>query len=180
MVRASRGRLTELVLVGVLAAATPVSAGAQSVASAFASGVGSREGSGRTGPVTLYVVPDGRRFLLTDVLVANGGQDVGPLYLADSSGTRIAIGLVEPTVVNQGATVLQQVKNPHVTFTNGIVFEAGEPIVATLANGLRGVDVTISGRLVTGPRRPRGVRLPGGARGDGGDEPGGATVPSEP
>jgi hypothetical protein len=51
------------------------------------------------------------------------------------------------------------------TFSTGLPFGPGEPVIATLASGTRGVDVTISGRLVPGPRL-QPIRLPGGARGD--------------
>lgn len=153
--------------------AGPWVAAAQDRASAFATGVGAHDASSsRPAVVTLYVVPEGRRFLLSDVVVANVGQEHGPLLLADSTGTRLAIGLTEPTTVNQGPGVLQAFKNPHVTLSTPLVFEAGEPLTATLdGGGGRGVDVTLSGRLVFGPRRVRAVQLPGGARPDPAEEP---------
>src|SRR5207244_3944797 len=64
----------------------------------------------------------------------------------------------------QGFSTLQ---NAHVTFSTGIPFAPGEPVIATLAGGSRGVDVTITGKLVRAPGRARGIRLPGGVRGDG-------------
>ncbi len=46
--------------------------------SAFAASVGARDGSSGSAPgVTVYLVPDERTFLLTDILVANHGQEVG-------------------------------------------------------------------------------------------------------
>jgi len=64
--------------------------------SAFAASVGARDGSSGSAPgVTVYLVPDERTFLLTDILVANHGQEVGPLYLADSQRTRCSVELLE-------------------------------------------------------------------------------------
>ena len=46
--------------------------------SAFAASVGARDGASGSAPgVTVYVVPYERTFLLTDILVANHGQEVG-------------------------------------------------------------------------------------------------------
>ena len=135
--------------------------------SGFAASVGAREGStGSAPPVTVYVVPEERTFLLTDVLVANHGQEVGPLYLADSQRTRCSVELLETMLLPNNPQGFSTLQNAHVTFSTGIPFGPGEPVIATLAGGSRGVDVTITGKLVPGPRRSRGVRLPGGARGD--------------
>jgi hypothetical protein len=135
--------------------------------SAFAGNVGGRSlSTDPAGGTTLYVVPDGRMLLVTDILVANHGQEAGPLYLADSQGTRCAVALLQQTLINNapppmGFTTLS---NVHTTFATGIPFGPGEPVIATLAGGSRGVDVTITGTLVPGPRRQAVVRLPGGAR----------------
>jgi hypothetical protein len=138
--------------------------------SAFAANVGTKDSGGDGAPgVTLYVVPNGRTFLLTDILVANHSWEVGPLYLSDSKQTRCSIALLQSILLPNTPTGLSSYLNVQTTFSTGIPFGPGEPVVANLANGTRGVDVTISGRLVPGPvLRP--VRLPGGARGDGDDE----------
>src|SRR5439155_42914 len=58
-------------------------------------------------------------------------------------------------------------QNAHVTFATGIPFGPGESVIATLAGGSRGVDVTITGKLVPAPGRSRrAIRLSGGARAD--------------
>ena len=164
-----KGVVAGLCLVGLMALVRPAGAFEQPV-SAFAANVGKRPSSDEPAPsVTLYVVPDGRALLLTDVLVANHGLEPGPLYLADSKRTLCSIELLQSTLMNN-PTELHTMSNPHTTFSTGIPFGSGEPVVATLAGGTRGVDVTITGKLVPGPRRPRGVRLPGGARGEG-EEP---------
>jgi hypothetical protein len=151
----------------VLAAALlPVSgARPEEAVSAFAANVGVRAADAESAPaVTLYIVPEGRTLLLTDVLVANHGQEMGPLYLADSQRTRCSIELLQNTVVNQGQGNFSTLANVHTSFSTGIPFAAGEPVVATLAGGMRGVDVTVTGRLVRAPRPERPIRLPGGAR----------------
>jgi len=43
-------------------------------------------------------------------------------------------------------------------------------LTATLAGGTRGVDVTITGKLVAAPRVPRRIVLPGGKAGEEADE----------
>jgi hypothetical protein len=135
--------------------------------SAFAASVGAGDGSSGPAPgVAVYVVPEARTFLLTDVLVANHGQEVGPLYLADSQHTRCSIALLETVLIPNAAQGFSTLQNAHVTFSSGIPFGPGEPVIATLASGSRGVDVTLTGKLVPAPRRSRGIRLPGGARGD--------------
>jgi hypothetical protein len=147
----------------VLAMLTGVAQAEQAV-SAFAANVGLRGPSDETPPaVTLYVVPDGRTLLVTDVLVANRGGEAGPLYLSDSQHTRCAIQLVQNTLVNNGPGVFSTLSNAHASFTTGIPFAAGEPVVASVVGGTRGVDVTITGKLVPG-RRLEPLRLPGGAR----------------
>jgi hypothetical protein len=165
-----RRRAAALALAAVLAA--PAGArGFDEPVSAFAASVGAHEGSAEAAPaVTVYTVPDERTFLLTDILVANHGQEVGPLYLADSRHTRCSVELLETMLLPNNPQGFSTFQNTHVTFSSGIPFGPGEPVMATLAGGSRGVDVTITGKLVPGPRRPRGVRLPGGERGDG-DEP---------
>jgi hypothetical protein len=139
--------------------------------SAFAANVG-RAGASTDagGAVTLYVVPPARTFLLTDVLVANHGGEAGPLYLSDSQHVRCSVHLLQTTTINGMAPGFATLANTHETFTSGIPFGPGEPVLVTLANGTKGVDVTITGKLVPGPRTSSGVvRLPGGARDDGGD-----------
>ena len=149
----------------LLAAARGTSAYEEPV-SAFAASVGAREGSSGPAPgVTVYVVPEGRTFLLTDILVANHGQEVGPLYLSDSQHTRCAVELLETTLRPGDLGDFSTLRNTHVTFGSGIPFGPGEPVVATLAGGTRGVDVTITGNLIPGPHRSGVIRLPGGARG---------------
>jgi len=112
--------------------------------------------------VTLFSVPDGRMLLVTDILVANHGQEVGPLYLADSKRTRCAVELLQTTLFGPGGFFT--LANAHETFATGIPFGPGEPVIATLADGTRGVDVTITGRLVRAPRERDARVLPGGAR----------------
>ena len=121
--------------------------------------------------MTLYVVPDGRALLLTDVLVANHGQEPGPLYLGDSKRTLCSIELLQSTLMNN-PTEFHTITNPHTTFSTGIPFGPGEPVVATLASGTRGVDVTITGKLVAAPRVPRRIVLPGGKGAEDADEGG--------
>ena len=136
--------------------------------SAFAASVGARDRSSGSAPaVTVYVVPEDRTFLLTDILVANHGQEVGPLYLADSQRTRCSVELLETMLMPNNDLFDGQfstLQNAHVTFSSGIPFGPGEPVIATLGGGSRGVDVTITGKLLPAPRRSRGIRLPGGAR----------------
>ena len=82
----------------LLAAALDASANEEAV-SAFAAGVGARDRSSGLAPapaVTVYVVPEDRTFLLTDILVANHGQEVGPLYLTDSQ-RKVLDALDEPS-----------------------------------------------------------------------------------
>ena len=151
-------------LLGVALAAPPLAAFEQPV-SAFAANVGKRPSTDEpSAPVTLYVVPDGRALLLTDVLVANHGQEPGPLYLGDSKRTLCSIELLQSTLMNN-PTEFHTITNPHTTFSTGIPFGPGEPVVATLASGTRGVDVTITGKLVAAPRVPRRIVLPGGNKG---------------
>ena len=135
--------------------------------SAFAANVGAKNGGDHDAPpvVTLYVVPDGRTFLLTDVLVANHSVETGPLYLSDSKGTRCSIALMQSILLPNNPTGFSSFLNVQSTFSTGLPFGPGEPVIATLANGSGGVDVTISGRLVPGPHL-HPIRLPGGARGD--------------
>jgi len=164
----SAGRRAGLLALVLLAGVAAARAADQPV-SAFAANVG-HTGSGTDGgqATTLYVVPPSRTFLLTDVLVANHGGEPGPLYLADSQHVRCSVNLLQTTTVNGVAPGLGTLVNAHETFATGIPFAPGEPVVATLANGSKGVDVTITGKLVPGPRQPGGaVRLPGGARDDG-------------
>ena len=162
--------MNALVTLGLLVVLAGSARAYEEPVSAFAASVGLRDGStGAAPPVTVYVVPDQRTFLLTDVLVANHGQEVGPLYLADSQRTRCSVELLETMLLPNSAQGFSTLQNAHVTFSTGIPFAAGEPVIATLAGGSRGVDVTITGKLVPGPRRARGVRLPGGGRGDEGD-----------
>ena len=141
------------------------------VVSAFST-VGVRGPSGEAPAVTLYVVPDGKTFLLTDVLVTNHGQEVGPLYLSDSRGTRCSIALLQATVIANAPGGLYVIMSPHTTFSSGIPFGPGEPVTATVAGAVNGLDVTISGKLLPGPHVPKAVRLPGGARDDTEETPG--------
>jgi len=145
--------------------------------SAFAANVGAKSGGDHdTAPsVTLYVVPDGRTFLLTDVLVANHSQETGPLYLSDSKGTRCSIALLQSILLPNNPAGFSSFLNVQSTFSTGLPFGPGEPVIATLASGTGGVDVTISGRLVPGPRL-QPIRLPGGARRDEGAD--GDSAPS--
>jgi hypothetical protein len=146
--------------------ASPAAAAEQAV-SAFAASVGARGATEEAAQsVTLYVVPDGRTLLVTDVLVANHGLEVGPLYLSDSQRTRCSIELLQTILLNGAPGGFSSLTNPHTTFSSGIPFGPGEPVIATLAGGSRGVDVTITGKLVPGPRVGGAVRLPGGARGE--------------
>ena len=164
-----KGVVAGLCLVGLMALVRPARAFEQPV-SAFAANVGKRPSSDEPAPsVTLYVVPDGRALVLTDVLVANHGLEPGPLYLADSKRTLCSIELLQSTLMNN-PTELHTMSNPHTTFSTGIPFGPGEPIVATLAGGTRGVDVTITGKLVAAPRVPRRIVLPGGKAGEEADE----------
>jgi len=169
--RGRRGLAAGLCLAGLLTLAGPAAAFEQAV-SAFAANVGKRPSSDEPAPsVTLYVVPDGRALLLTDVLVANHGLEPGPLYLADSKRTLCSIELLQSTLMNN-PTELHTMSNPHTTFSTGIPFGPGEPVVATLAGGTRGIDVTITGKLVAAPRVPRRIVLPGGRTGEDADEDG--------
>ena len=164
-----KGRAAVLCFVG-LAAFTRAAGAFEQPVSAFAANVGKRPSSDEPAPsVTLYVVPDGRALLLTDVLVANHGLEPGPLYLADSKRTLCSIELLQSTLMNN-PTELHTLSNPHTTFSTGIPFGPGEPVVATLADGTRGVDVTITGKLVAAPRAPRRIVLPGGKRGEDAEE----------
>lgn len=162
MTAAQRG----ILLLTLVAWLTPVRAlSADQPVSAFAADVGrGASTSDGGGSVTLYVVPAGRTLLLTDVLVANHG-DTGPLYLSDSQHVRCSVQLLQTTMVNGQLPGLGTLSNVHESFTTGIPFGPGEPVVVSLANGAAGVDVTITGKLVPGPRLPSpAVRLPGGAR----------------
>lgn len=163
--------MTRLALAVAVALALAGAAGAaEQPVSAFAGGVGARTSPTEPAPpVKIYEVPDGRTFLLTDVLIANHSQEVGPLYLGDTERTRCAIELLQRTFISGGPGVLDTFANVHTSFSTGIVFGPGEPVLATLAGGTHGVDVTISGKLVPGPRAPHAVRLQGGAR-EGGDQ----------
>jgi len=164
-----KGLAAVIGLVGLAALAGAARAVEQPV-SAFAANVGKRSSTDEPAPsVTLYVVPDGRTFLLTDVLVANHGLEPGPLYLADSRRTLCSIELLQSTLMNN-PTELHTMSNPHTTFSTGIPFGPGEPVVATLAGGTRGVDVTITGKLVVAPRVPRRIVLPGGKGGEDAEE----------
>jgi hypothetical protein len=130
--------------------------------SAFAADVG---GHDRGEGVTLYAVPDGHVLLLTDILVANHSLESGPLYLSDSHGTRASLALLQTILLPGNPAGFSSYLNVQATFSTGIPFGPGEPVIATLVGGARGVDVTITGRLVNGPRR-RPIRIPGGARSD--------------
>jgi len=149
---------------GLVLIAAPARAVSEQAVSAFAASVGQRGGSTETpSPTTLYVVPEGYTLLLTDILVANHGQEVGPLYLSDSHQTRCAVELLQTTLLNGAAGGFSTLSNVHTTFSTGIPFGPGEPVLATLAGGSRGVDVTVTGKLVPAPRTRRAVLLPGGA-----------------
>ena len=135
--------------------------------SAFAANVGEKIAPDREAPsVTLYVVPDGRTLLVTDVLVANHGIEVGPVRLADSKGARCSIELLQMTLFQGNAGGFATLSNVHTRFSNGIPFAAGEPVIATLLGGSRGVDITITGKLIPGRRADRAIRLPGARRGE--------------
>lgn len=132
--------------------------------SAFAANAGAKDSATDPAPgVTLFVVPNGRTFLLTDVLVANHSQEVGPLYLSDSKRTRCSIALMQSILLPNAPTGFTSYLNVQSTFSTGIPFGPGEPVIATLVNGTRGVDVTITGRLVRGPVLSA-MRFSGGAR----------------
>ena len=165
-----KGRAAVLCFVG-LAAFTRAAGAFEQPVSAFAANVGKRSSSDEPAPsVTLYVVPDGRSLLVTDVLVANHGQEPGPLYLADSKRTLCSVELLQSTVIPNNPAAFNTLTNAHTTFSTGVPFGPGEPVVATLADGTRGVDVTITGKLVAAPRAPRRMVLPGGKTGDDADE----------
>jgi len=150
------------VLIGLALAPLP-GAAADKPVSAFAANVGKREKPDEPAPaVTLFVVPDGRQLLVTDVLVANRGQESGVLYLADSKKTLCAVALLQPTLMNN-PTAFSTLENPHVSFTTGIPVGPGESLVATLDGGTHGVDVTITGRLIPGPHVGKAVVIPGTA-----------------
>lgn len=150
---------------GLAVRGTPPVAAFEQPMSAFAAGVGTQDSSAE-GPAaaTLYVVPDGRTLLVTDILVANYSQEAGPLYLADSKHTRCSVALLQSTLIPNNPLGFNSFLNVHTTFASGIPFGPGEPVVASLAGGSRGVDVTITGKLLPGPRL-QSIRLPGGARG---------------
>jgi hypothetical protein len=150
---------------GLVLVAASAGAVSEEAISAFAASVGLRTGSADTAsPTTLYVVPEGYTLLVTDILVANHGQEVGPLYLSDSRHTRCAVELLQTTLLNGAAGGFSTLSNVHTTFSTGIPFGPGEPVVATLAGGSRGVDVTLTGKLVPASRTRRALVLPGGAR----------------
>jgi hypothetical protein len=163
----------------VLVLAWPGRAAAAEPVSAFAAEVGALGSSGTAPGVTLYVVPEGRMLLVTDVAVANPRLEAGPLYLADSQRTRTAIALVEYTTLSNNPISLAKMANVHMAFGSGIPFGPGEPVVATLAGGRRGVDVTITGQLVRAPRRGATMRFEGGAR-ERGEEPRPEGAPAGP
>ena len=156
--------MTRSVLAALLATAVRAAAANSSgeAMSAFAANVGTQTGDAAA--VKLYVVPEGQTLLVTDVLVANHGQENGPLYLADSRHTRCSIELLQNTIVNLGPGGLATLANVHTRFETGIPFAAGEPVIATLAGGTRGVDVTITGRLLRAARPRAPIRIQGGAR----------------
>ena len=162
--------MKRLVAVCLLLTAARGAGAYEEAVSGFAASVGAHEGStGSAPPVTVYVVPEERTLLLTDVLVANHGQEVGPLYLADSQRTRCSVELLETMLMPNNDLFDGQfstLQNAHVIFSSGIPFGPGEPVIATLAGGSRGIDVTITGKLLPAPRWSRGIRLPGGARAD--------------
>ena len=117
----------------LLAAARGASAYEEAV-SAFAASVGVRDDASRPAPaVTVYTVPDERTFLLTDILVANHGQEVGPLYLADSQRTRCSVELLKTMLLPYSPQDLSfsTLQNAHVTFATGIPFGPGESVIAT-------------------------------------------------
>ena len=165
-----KGRAAVLCFVG-LAVFTRAAGAVEQPVSAFAANVGKRSSSDEPAPsVTLYVVPDGRSLLVTDVLVANHGQEPGPLYLGDSKRTLCSVELLQSTVMSNNPAAFHTLTNAHTTFSTGVPFGPGEPVVATLADGTRGVDVTITGKLVAAPRVPRRMVLPGGKTGEDADE----------
>ena len=165
-----RGLAAALCVLAVAVLTGPARAFEQPV-SAFAANVGKRSSSDEPAPsVTLYVVPDGRSLLVTDVLVANHGQEPGPLYLEDSKRTLCSVELLQSTVIPNNPAAFNTLTNAHTTFSTGVPFGPGEPVVATLADGTRGVDVTITGKLVAAPRVPRRMVLPGGKTGEDADE----------
>lgn len=159
-----RGCLAALLALGLVAPAVAADPREEPM-SAFAANVGVRDpaAEGASG-VTLYVVPEGRTLLVTDILVANHGQEPGPLYLADSQRTRCSVQLLQTTLLPNNPAGLSAFLNVHTTFSTGIPFGPGEPVLATLPGGTRGVDVTITGKLVAGPRRSGAIRFRGGAR----------------
>jgi len=73
-------------------------------------------------------------------------------------------------VIPNNPAAFNTLTNAHTTFSTGVPFGPGEPVVATLADGTRGVDVTITGKLVAAPRVPRRMVLPGGKTGEDADE----------
>jgi hypothetical protein len=161
-VRGSVAALAALLLAGHAQAERP-----EEAVSAFAANVGAHEPGTDPAPgVTVYVVPEGRTLLVTDVLVANHGQEAGPLYLADSQRTRCSVELLQTTLLPANPAGFQSYQSVHTTFSTGLPFAGGEPVVVTLAGGTRGVDVTITGKLVPGPRRSGAIRFRGGARDD--------------
>jgi len=166
--RATAGRLARVAaVVAVLAAPGFAADRSEQPVSGFAANVGTRDPAAESsGAVTLYVVPDGKTFLLTDILVANHGVEPGPLYLADSQRTRCSVQLLQPALLPTNASAFNIYTNVHTTFSTGIPFGPGEPVIATLAGGMRGVDVTVTGKLVPGPRGPGAIRFRGGARDD--------------
>jgi len=153
-------RWVALVALLVSLVAGAEAAGPGEPVSAFAADVG---GHDRGQGVTLYVVPDGRILLLTDILVANHSMESGPLYLADSQGTRASLALLQTILLPGNPAGFSSYLNVQATFSTGIPFGPGEPVIATLVGGTRGVDITITGRLTPGPRH-RPIRIPGGAR----------------
>ena len=63
--------------------------------------------------MTVYLVPDERTFLLTDILVANHGQEVGPLYLGDSQRTRCSVELLETMLLPNNPQGFSTLQNAH-------------------------------------------------------------------
>src|SRR5262245_25858426 len=133
-----RRRLAPVAL-ALLVSAPAVGRAAERLVSAFST-VGVLGPSGETPSVTLYVVPEGRTLGVPGVPRANHGQAVVRLCLADSGGTRCSIALLQTTLL-AGAGGFYTLSNPYTTFTSGIPFGPGEPVIATLANGTHGVDV---------------------------------------
>ena len=108
-----------LILLGLAVLTRPAWAFEQPV-SAFAANVGKRSSSDEPAPsVTLYVVPDGRSLLVTDVLVANHGQEPGPLYLGDSKRTLCSVELLQSTVMSNNPAAFHTLTNAHTTFSTG-------------------------------------------------------------